>query len=405
MKPQDQRGFSRRDVIRALGALSGVVGAAGLGLAQYGSAAGHGTPHPGPAPTHQGHGGNTLVGAVDPKNNGFDPLDLLVDWDHGRVSKLPDGRTLREYEFTAEEKEIEIAPGIFFPAWTYNGRVPGPTIRCTEGDLLRVRFVNASTHPHTIHFHGFHPAAMDGTPLPANGGLVPPGGSYTYEFEAQPFGCHKYHCHAASLKRHLHKGMYGAFIVDPREGRPPAREFVMVMNAFDTNFDSANEVYAVNTVGFEYARRPVPIRRGELVRVYLMNMVEFDLLNSFHTHGLLFDYYDHGTTLTPTLRMVDTVVQAQGQRGILEFRAPYSGPFMFHAHVSEFTELGWMGHFNVVDEKDWAKALQNSGLGADWDRRGQNGATVAWKGSPRADEPSAAELARRIYQSAKDREA
>ena len=74
-------------------------------------------------------------------------------------------------------------------------------------------------------------------------------------------------------------------------------------------------------------------------------------LNSFHLHGNFFDYYDHGTTLTPTLRTVDTIVQCQGQRGILEFSYGDHevGQYMFHAHQSEFTELGWMGMFDVVE--------------------------------------------------------
>ena len=62
----------------------------------------------------------------------------------------------------AVDKTIEVAPGVFFNAWTYNGTVPGPVIRATEGDLLRVKFVNGGSHPHTIHFHGIHPADMDG---------------------------------------------------------------------------------------------------------------------------------------------------------------------------------------------------------------------------------------------------
>ena len=69
---------------------------------------------------------------------------------------------MREYTLTATDREIEVAPGVFFPAWTYNGTVPGPVLRATEGDLLRVRFVNAGSHPHTIHFHGIHPTNMDG---------------------------------------------------------------------------------------------------------------------------------------------------------------------------------------------------------------------------------------------------
>lgn len=165
------------------------------------------------APSNGSHaGGMTTVGTVDHKRNGFDPHDLLTDWDTGTVSTDAEGRRVRTYDITAVDMEIEIAPGIFFPAWTYNGRVPGPAIRATEGDLLRINFVNNGSHTHSLHFHGIHGASMDGI---AGASLVAPGGSFTYEFPAQPFGCHLYHCHAVPLKRHIHKGLYGAFIVDP----------------------------------------------------------------------------------------------------------------------------------------------------------------------------------------------
>ena len=121
---------------------------------------------------------------------------------------------------------------------------------------------------------------------------------------------------------------------------------VMVMNGFDTNFDRANEVYAANTIGFAYMQHPIVARRDELVRVYLVNVLEFDLINSFHVHANFFDYYPTGTSLEPT-ELTDTVIQGQGQRGILELRFPYEGTYMFHAHVSEFAELGWMGFFEV----------------------------------------------------------
>jgi FtsP/CotA-like multicopper oxidase with cupredoxin domain len=316
-----------------------------------------------------------MVGNVNHVRNGFDPLRMLVDWDYGKVSTMPNGQTLREYQFVAYDKEIEVAPGVFFPAWTYNGRVPGPTIRCREGDRIRIDFTNSGTHPHTIHFHGVHPFEMDGVPG-AGPGEIGVGESFVYEFDAEPFGCHLYHCHSLPLKRHIHKGLYGAFIVDPAEGRPPARELMMIMNGFDTNFDSANEVYAVNSVGFEYARRPIPVKVGELIRVYLINITEFDPINSFHLHAEFFDYYDHGTTLTPTLHTVDTIMQAQAQRGILEFSYRWPGKYMFHAHVSEFAELGWMGNFNVVDAEDFEQALVEAGLDADWDRRALHGSTA-----------------------------
>ena len=118
----------------------------------------------------------------------------------------------------AIEKEVEVAPGVMFPAWTFNGRMPGPTLRCTEGERLRIRFFNGTSHPHSMHFHGIHAWRMDGVP---GAGLVQPGDAFVYEFDAHPFGCHLYHCHALPLKRHIHKGLYGAFIIDPDPERHP----------------------------------------------------------------------------------------------------------------------------------------------------------------------------------------
>lgn len=318
-------------------------------------------------PAHlSAHGAMITVGEVDDARNGFDPVKLVSDWETGTVSSLPDGRTLRTFEVTAEDKEIEIAPGIMFPAWTYNGRVPGPSLRATEGERLRIVFRNQGSHPHSMHFHGIHAARMDGVP---GAGLIGPGEEFVYEFDARPFGCHLYHCHALPLKRHIQKGMYGAFVIDPEPARHPEheavarsrllgtpenagwQELVMVMNAFDTNFDNENEVYAVNTVAHAYAKKPIRVLKDKPVRIYLINVVEFDPINSFHLHANFFDYYNQGTTLTPTLKTVDLITQCQAERGILEFhfREHEPGLYMFHPHQSEFTELGWSGMFDVVE--------------------------------------------------------
>ena len=275
----------------------------------------------------------------------------MRDFDWGRESKLADGRTLREWELFAVDKEIEIAPGVKYAAWTFNGRVPGPTLRCREGDKLRIRFTNGSEHPHTVHFHGIHPSTMDGVPglgEEIGGGLIESGASFTYEFDAEPFGLHLYHCHATPLAAHIAKGLYGTFIVDPKEPRAEADELVMVMNAFDTNFDFGNEVYAVNTVGFHYLNHPIKVKRNELVRIYLVNVLEYDPINSFHIHANFFHYFPTGTSLQPS-EYTDTISQVQGQRGILELRFPYLGKYMFHAHKTEFAELGWMGFIEVED--------------------------------------------------------
>jgi manganese oxidase len=283
---------------------------------------------------------NMVEGDVDSAANGFDPMDILTDFDYGTVSTLPNGQTLREYTIVAEEKTIEIAPGVTFPAWVYNGRVPGPTIRCTQGDRLRITFINSSSHPHSIHFHGIHRPGMDGlTP-------VQPGELFVYEFDAEPFGLHLYHCHTIPFRRHIHKGLYGAFIIDPPTPRPPAKELVMVMNAFDTNFDAENEFYAVNTVAFHYAKHPIAIDLNEQVRVYLVNITEFDPVNSFHLHAGMFNLYRTGTRLEPS-DYTDIVTMGQGERHILEFSLKFPGQYMFHAHQSEFSELGWLGVFDV----------------------------------------------------------
>lgn len=319
------------------------------------------------------------------------------------------GQTVREFNFVAIPIEQEILPGISFPMWTFNGQVPGPTIRVEEGDLVRVNFTNAFPDmAHTIHPHlrNLNPR-MDGTAQ--NGpGLIDSSESFTYEWQAQPVGTHLYHCHMLPLKAHVHRGMYGSMIVDPKpenvrenprkyidyhgpitdevremaaerarsrnmishadyspEGFDGIDEMVMIMNGFDTNFDGDNEVYAVNTRGFCYApaqtdafngeweagetKHPIEIDRNELQRVHLLNMIEFDFVNSFHCHSQFFDYYDAGTTLFPNRKTIDTVLMCQAQRGILEF--DYSnhepGLYMFHAHQSEFAELGWMSFFEV----------------------------------------------------------
>src|SRR6188508_2550893 len=112
---------------------------------------------------HGGHDHNLTVGEVDIARLGWDPVDVLTDFDYGTVTETrADGTVVREWQVVAYDKEIEIAPGVFFPAWTYNGRVPGPTLRANEGDLLRIHFTNAGSHPHTMHFHGIHSATMDG---------------------------------------------------------------------------------------------------------------------------------------------------------------------------------------------------------------------------------------------------
>ena len=110
---------------------------------------------------------------------------------------------------------------------------------------------------------------------------VPPGGRFTYEFDAEPFGLHLYHCHIPPLAKHIAKGLYGAFIIDPKDGwpQPADQEMVMVMNGLDIDFDGVNDLYAVNTIPFHYDQHPIKIKVGALVRIFLVNILEYDLIN------------------------------------------------------------------------------------------------------------------------------
>lgn len=300
--------------------------------------------------THTGGVVRTTGEVIDPiyveSAMAFDPLEYLRDFQYGQVSVLPDGSLLREFTIVAEDDRImEVAPGVFFNVWTFNGTVPGPTIRATEGDLVRIHFVNNGSKSHTMHFHGIHPAGMDGVFEPVG----PGGGQFTYEFVAGPVGVHPYHCHVMPLEEHIAHGLYGVYIVDPAGGRPPADEMVMVLNGLDTDFDAENNFYAANTIPFYYQHHPIQIRINEPVRVYVVNMVEFDPINNFHLHGNLYHYYPTGTSTVPSF-YTDMITLSQTERGIMEFEYQYPGKYMFHAHKVEFSEKGWTGIFLVVDD-------------------------------------------------------
>jgi FtsP/CotA-like multicopper oxidase with cupredoxin domain len=107
-----------------------------------------------------------------------------------------------------------------------------------------------------------------------------------------------------------------------------------------------NEIYTVNGKAFEFMMNPIVLQTGKPYRIYVVNMLEFDLVNSFHLHGAMFDYYTAGTDETADYNS-DIVTLSQGDRGIMEFTYQYPGTYMFHAHQTEFTDLGWMGLLDV----------------------------------------------------------
>ncbi|MGA7369840.1 MAG: multicopper oxidase domain-containing protein [Nitrososphaeraceae archaeon] len=293
----------------------------------------------------------TIIDPIDsegnPQSRVIDPDKYLREFNYGRVSKLPNGTILREFTLVSSDDQIkEISPGVFYNVWTFNGTVPGPTIRATEGDIVRINFINDGSKPHSVHFHGIHAAEMDGVFE-----MISPGGTFTYEFVAEPFGVFPYHCHMTPLEEHIAHGLYGVYIVDPKTPRPPADEMVMTMNGYDTDFDTENNFYTVNGVPYYYMHHPIQIEKDKLVRIYLVNMLEYDPLNNFHLHANMFNYYPSGTSLQPDV-LTDIVSLNQADRGIIEFKYKFPGKYMFHAHKAEFAEKGWMGTFLVKDDEN-----------------------------------------------------
>ena len=320
-------------------------------------------------------------------------IEYLTHFNCGRVSEGSNGQTIREYTLIVEENQnITISnTGHYFDAWTFNSTVPGPTMRMTEGDLIRINVINSkdSKHTHSLHMHSIHAAEMDGvsTPLSSNSqddkmvsvggvyksGMILPGRNFTYEFVARPYGVYPYHCHVSPVADHINRGLYGMMIIDPKEPREQRTEMVMTMNGYDMDYEMEgpvmppsmaemrgeevrqeaeerdNEIYTVNGKAFDYMDHPIPLNVGEKYRIYLLNMVEFDLINSFHLHGDMISYIPGGTQYEAS-QVNDIIELGQANRGIVEFDYDNPGRYMFHAHVQEFTDLGWMGLFNVRQE-------------------------------------------------------
>jgi FtsP/CotA-like multicopper oxidase with cupredoxin domain len=204
--------------------------------------------------------------------------------------------------------------GLLFPAWTFNGTVPGPTLRMTEGDHIRITVINSknSMHPHSWHVHSIHSGAMDG--VMGLAGMIWPGSEFTYDFVAQPYGVYPYHCHMAPVEEHINRGLYGMMIIDPpyADKRSPATEMVMLMNGYSFNNaynknpveegpptpadmanatkrntilndnQPSNQVYTVNGMAFGYTGKDeIQLKVGQPVRIYLENMLKYESHKQF----------------------------------------------------------------------------------------------------------------------------
>jgi nitrite reductase (NO-forming) len=286
---------------------------------------------------------NSIFNGSDSNANKDNNNNKTISSSNQIQQQLASAPHTREYTLIAENTTLEIAPGLRVAAWTYNGTIPGPTITATEGDRVIVHFINKTPLPHTVHLHGDHPSDMDGVFE-----IVPPNGSYTYDFIAQPAGALAYHCHVPPVMQHVRMGLYGAFIVYPKTPLPPAREYVLVDGEYDTQnqLNPLPEYYFFNGYAEQYQLHPLPVKTNETVRIYLINM-GMSPAYGMHIHGTLFSAIPSGIWGNPPFK-VQSWELASGNTAILEAKWPWPGKYTFHFHgIPE--ERGAMGYFNVTD--------------------------------------------------------
>ena len=259
---------------------------------------------------------------------------------------------LRRIRITISHAKIAIAAGVTYDAWTFDGRVPGPVIRVTEGDTVDFTLVNHAPMPHSLDFH-----AAEIAPSRAYVNLMPHD-SLHYRFVARVSGAFMYHCGTAPVALHIANGMYGAIIVDPREGRAPAKEFVFVQSEFYTKTlaDSTRTIDWEKLLGLapdyvvfngreaEYAHHPIRVRVGERLRMYVVNAGP-NRFSAFHVVGAIFDRVYLDGSMAHPLEGVQTVTVPVGGGAIFEARLVEAGTYPFVSHAFADATKGAVGVF------------------------------------------------------------
>jgi len=268
----------------------------------------------------------------------------------------------REFTLTAEPVRWQIQPGLIVDGWGYNGDTPGPTIRVTEGDRLRITLTNMLPVPTTIHWHGIDvPISQDGVPgLSQN--AVEPGESFVYQFIATNPGTRWYHSHVDSNMQ-IQLGLFGALIVDPKTPAPVQydREFTYILTekALDVtpavalgtadirNREGGNgrggffmpDLFLMNGKAGS-AIDGLTIAPGERVRVRLINAG--NMVHTMHTHGHTFRIIaTDGNPVPPLAQLLkDTVLIGPAERYDIEITGSNPGVWMFHCHINNHSANG-----------------------------------------------------------------
>lgn len=251
------------------------------------------------------------------------------------------------FELTTKAVRWPILDNITVTAFTYNGTVPGPMIRVTEGDQVRIVVKNELPVPTTIHWHGVEvPNGMDGVPGVTQD-PIQPGGTFTYEFTAKPAGTFWYHSHYEGDVQ-VGAGLYAPFIIDPKipETNPPAVDKTLMisewlvrngqtfapmpMSGMEPNYFTIN--------GKSYpATETITVKKGDLVRLRLIGAGQF--IHPMHLHGRPFKIVATDGHPVPEAAQLtkDTVSVAPGERYDIEFVATEPGQWVLHCHILHHT--------------------------------------------------------------------
>lgn len=278
-------------------------------------------------------------------------------YDIGVATKPKPTGKVREFQLVAKEAAWEIVKGVSVPAITYNGQVPGPLIRVTEGDTVRVTLKNELNEATAIHWHGLHvPNNMDGVPPLTQQGIEP-GETFTYEFPASHAGTFMYHSHLNAAEQ-IDRGLYGTLIIDPAQPTKTKfdQEFTMMIGAWNTNAtgmtmpdgstmpaDDSDSMamdynyYTINGKAFPDTT-PWTVKEGDLVRVRIMNIS--NLVHPMHLHGGDFTVVaKDGEPIRPELQQtINNLPVNAGETFDIVFRADNPGTWVFHCHELHHTE-------------------------------------------------------------------
>lgn len=349
-EPPDPEGaFARRTLLGAMGAaFTGALGVAVLGATHNLPAAAvtlaAPTATPQPSVDHSPHAAaspgtsapldhdaqmEAVVKAFPAKTQGQGLQEL--------TSKVVDGA--REFALTCGPLKWEVTPGQTINAIAFNGQVPGPIIRATEGERIRVTVKNDLTESTGVHWHGQRvPTSQDGVPFLTQP-PIKPGQTFTYEFTAGPFGSHMYHSHHNATEQ-VGLGMLGPLIVVPKDRSvDPSydKDELFILN-------DALGGFTINGKGFP-ATAPYAAKLGQRIRFRFMN--EGQMIHPIHLHGLTFEVFARDGYPLPAPFKCDTLNVAPGERWDAIVTADAVGAWAFHCHILGHAE-GQTGMFGMV---------------------------------------------------------